>query len=1023
MPGYRNDVPMLSPVRAGNVALPGVRVPYSTFLLAFVAAAVAMLMFGGSSVNAQSEETYTFSGIVTMGGNPTDGMTVTAYCMGCPGGTHTDPEGNFARPWPEGGKRLWEGESDASGNWSATVTRPSEGNLLVFAWDPDQDHGYGFWEYQGSYDWNTGRYGWADQTSVDLRMAVGGFLSGRITADGGSPPSGVLYTIWGDRYDSPPLGLLVDSNGDYETPGLPDGDYHLTQQGLSRPYASERFWLGAISDGEDAVADHELTQYGVITGKVTDGSGNGLAGIIVRFGTPPAAVYSDGNAHQTQNDGSFGPFYSVFDGIWGLSLRFNDPSGVYAPTSRTVPSLASKEMVDLRIQMLLGGKISGRVMDWQGLPVPEAWLDLCLLRQVEGEDDWYDCWGSDVPGVSFDSRVGTYKVSGVGPGTYTLRFSHWRSGTEFDSEPIVVTEGSVHDVDVIVDKGGKLSGVVTDGSGDPIPGIGVVAVNEYGQRLSPTITGSDGSYLSSLLTAGEYTLWINGFTIEMDAVSVVDGAVTSGVNVSIDAGYVEGRVTSGGRALADATVSMWGSGGAEALTEADGSYRVAVAPGTYTASFSTPWHLRATYGDSRSNVEVAAGSTTSGIDADLEERQGPPPPVPPPSGTEVKGASSAPGGIPTFLGSDLIVVEHQGCANGTASLTVGNSWSNMPETPAGSGLYLGRVPVAALGAVGRVDVQVYVWGCEDGAEDGGVGFNIYIDPAGTVVDQYGNPIAGATVTLLRDNPDTVALDFEPVADGSVLMDPSVNNTNPDVTGADGRFRWDVVAGLWKVRAEASGCHAPGDEDTGFVETSSLAVPPPHVGLVLEMECAVVADGSYSDISGGHVPAIEALAAQGVLEGTECGRGLFCPGNGMKRWTMAVWLVRAVDGSDPDPITTSRFEDVDPNEWWAPYVERLAELEVTKGCNLQQTRYCPDKTVPREQMASFLVRAFEYETAAAAGFVDTAGSGHAADIDALAAARVTIGCSLDPLEFCPGDDVTREEMATFLARALGLVSVP
>ena len=52
-----------------------------------------------------------------------------------------------------------------------------------------------------------------------------------------------------------------------------------------------------------------------------------------------------------------------------------------------------------------------------------------------------------------------------------------------------------------------------------------------------------------------------------------------------------------------------------------------------------------------------------------------------------------------------------------------------------------------------------------------------------------------------------------------------------------------------------------------------------------------ADG-FADVTGGvHQPAIDALAGRGVFDGTECAEDMFCPGEEMKRWTMAVWLVR------------------------------------------------------------------------------------------------------------------------------------
>ena len=72
------------------------------------------------------------------------------------------------------------------------------------------------------------------------------------------------------------------------------------------------------------------------------------------------------------------------------------------------------------------------------------------------------------------------------------------------------------------------------------------------------------------------------------------------------------------------------------------------------------------------------------------------------------------------------------------------------------------------------------------------------------------------------------------------------------------------------------------------------------------------------------------------------------------------------------------------------------------------------------MATFLARAFDLGAAASGGFTDTAGNTHEAAIDALAAAGVTAGCRTGPLRYCPGRSVTRGQMATFLARALGLV---
>ncbi len=74
-----------------------------------------------------------------------------------------------------------------------------------------------------------------------------------------------------------------------------------------------------------------------------------------------------------------------------------------------------------------------------------------------------------------------------------------------------------------------------------------------------------------------------------------------------------------------------------------------------------------------------------------------------------------------------------------------------------------------------------------------------------------------------------------------------------------------------------------------------------------------------------------------------------------RSSLAVWLVRVRDGADPDPVAATRFADVSADHPHAAFIERFAQLEVTEGCR-DGTRYCPDDTVTRAQMASFLHRA-------------------------------------------------------------------
>ena len=191
------------------------------------------------------------------------------------------------------------------------------------------------------------------------------------------------------------------------------------------------------------------------------------------------------------------------------------------------------------------------------------------------------------------------------------------------------------------------------------------------------------------------------------------------------------------------------------------------------------------------------------------------------------------------------------------------------------------------------------------------------------------------------------------------------------------------------------------------------------GTATAADTATATDGSvYEDVPAEFFAsaAISDLHGAGVLDGTECADGKFCPNEPLERWTMAVWLVRVLDAADP-PAGPSRFADIAASTWWESHVERLAEMLITSGCAAEPARYCPHSAVTRSQMAAFFVRALALAPSLPAGFADTAGSYFEPEIDALAAAGITAGCSHDPFNYCPQHPVTRAQMALFLHRVI------
>jgi hypothetical protein len=176
---------------------------------------------------------------------------------------------------------------------------------------------------------------------------------------------------------------------------------------------------------------------------------------------------------------------------------------------------------------------------------------------------------------------------------------------------------------------------------------------------------------------------------------------------------------------------------------------------------------------------------------------------------------------------------------------------------------------------------------------------------------------------------------------------------------------------------------------------------------------------FLDIAGSvHATAIRWLAAQGITKGCTSDGTTFCPSDPVSRDQMASFLVRAMQYEDPDEGDLFWDDDGSTHE---ASIDRLVTAGVTEGCDaVDLGRFCPDDPVTREQMASFLVRALGYaEDGGGDLFVDDDGSTHEKSIDLLATAGVTAGCSPPNNDrFCPTDPVTRGQMASFLFRALG-----
>jgi hypothetical protein len=180
-------------------------------------------------------------------------------------------------------------------------------------------------------------------------------------------------------------------------------------------------------------------------------------------------------------------------------------------------------------------------------------------------------------------------------------------------------------------------------------------------------------------------------------------------------------------------------------------------------------------------------------------------------------------------------------------------------------------------------------------------------------------------------------------------------------------------------------------------------------------------GTFEDDDGNvHEGFIEAIAELGITRG--CNPPLntdYCPDGLVTRGQVAAFLVRAKSL----PATLEDFFVDDEGSVFEDDINRLRAAGITFGCNPPDNdRYCPGDVLTRGQMAALLVRAFMYvDPGPGDWFIDDNGSIFEGDIDRLRQAGVTLGCNPpDNDRFCPNDPVRRDQMASFLGRALGLM---
>ena len=231
----------------------------------------------------------------------------------------------------------------------------------------------------------------------------------------------------------------------------------------------------------------------------------------------------------------------------------------------------------------------------------------------------------------------------------------------------------------------------------------------------------------------------------------------------------------------------------------------------------------------------------------------------------------------------------------------------------------------------------------------------------------------------------------------------VPQTSPFVTDSMTAALYHFDEGSGTVAGDSSG--APGGPSNGELKVGGSPVGP----LWSSDTPFTQTSGPFNDIAGSTFETeILWLFDQGITTG--CTATSYCPDDQVTRAQMATFLARALA---LDPVSSDSFSD-DDGSVHESNIEALAGSGITLGC--ADGLFCPDDSVSRAQMASFLVRGIDgLDPATQDYFADDDGNVHEANINVVAENGITLGCG--EAVYCPTDSVTRGQMAAFLFRAL------
>ena len=341
---------------------------------------------------------------------------------------------------------------------------------------------------------------WRDPATTKKGTAV---IKGHVRSADGRPLRRAQIRAWtGDQRDA--LTTTTGLEGEYELTELPAGRYTLeaTRSGYLRiQYGAASFGergtpLEVSEGGKVEKIDFLMSRAGVVSGRVTDETGEAVAGVdiramqmqfyqgrkrIVPVSTFPVHVLTDDSGLYRLTGLPPGEYF-----IWGRLPETwmsddKDPQMLsYAPTyfpgtadvsdARPVKITAGQEAgaIDFMLLPIRAATLSGTALASNGAPLARGRLMLSV--EIMGP-------GGGTMGFAGNAVInddGTWRINDVAPGEYTIRAtgSVGDRPTETGVLPVTVHGVDLEGLIVTADAGGLISGRIVADTNEPLPASG-----------------------------------------------------------------------------------------------------------------------------------------------------------------------------------------------------------------------------------------------------------------------------------------------------------------------------------------------------------------------------------------------------------------------------------------------------------------------------------------------------------------------------------------------------------------------